>query len=154
MALELLLYQPDIPQNVGTILRLSACLGLNVHIIEPCGFPFDEKKLKRAAMDYIDHVQFTRYPSFDHAAKALSLKQKRLVLLTTKTNLAYTSFTFTPQDVLMVGKESAGVPEEIHTTIHDKVTIPMTPFCRSLNVAMAIAMVTGEALRQISTSPP
>ncbi len=141
--MRLALYEPDIPQNVGAMMRLCACLGVGLDIIEPCGFIWDEAKIRRAGMDYIDHLALTRHR--DWAAFAPS---GRVVLLTTKTTQSYLDFAFQPADVLMVGRESAGVPEAVHDAVAARVTIPMAGGCRSLNVATAAALVLGEALRQ------
>jgi len=148
--MQLALYQPDIPQNLGTLLRLSACMGVEVSLIEPCGFPFDDRKVRRAGMDYIDHVQLLRHNSwerFNEYRKSIQ-PSARLVLLTTKAPLVYTDFAFAPNDILMVGRESAGVPDEVAAACDAAITIPMRPPLRSLNVAIAAAMVLGEALRQ------
>ena len=141
--MRLALYEPDIPQNVGAMMRLCACLNVGMDIIEPCGFVWDEGKICRAGMDYIDHLQLTRHASWQAFKPA-----GRLVLLTTKAAQPYTRFAFQPDDVLMVGRESAGVPDAVHQAVGARVIIPMNPACRSLNVATAAAMVLGEALRQ------
>lgn len=146
MTLRLALYQPDIPQNTGTMLRLGACLGLGVDIIEPCGFVWDDKKLRRAAMDYIDLLDYRRHSSWQ-SFKAQT-EGRRLVLLTTKAAEPYTSFRFLPNDILMVGRESAGVPDDVHDHADARVVVPMVEGVRSLNVAVSAAMVLGEALRQ------
>lgn len=145
-SLRLALYQPDMPPNTGTIMRLAACFGLGLDIIEPCGFVFDDKKLKRAAMDYINHLAYTRHSSWQAFRDQKGIR--RVVLLTTKANLAYDKFTFQPDDILMVGRESAGVPEDVHQEADARIVIPMRPDVRSLNVAIAMGIVTGEALRQ------
>jgi tRNA (cytidine/uridine-2'-O-)-methyltransferase len=142
-ALRLALYEPDIPQNVGAMMRLCACLGVAMDIIEPCGFIWDEAKIRRAGMDYIEHLKLTRHPSWADFSPS-----GRLVLLTTKAAQPYTDFRFEASDVLLVGRESAGVPEHVHARADARVLIPMQPGCRSLNVATAAAMVLGEALRQ------
>lgn len=142
-ALRLALYEPDIPQNVGAMMRLCACLGVGMDIIEPCGFIWDEAKIRRAGMDYIEHLKLARHPSWADFSPA-----GRLVLLTTKAAQPYTDFRFEASDVLLVGRESAGVPEQVHARADARVLIPMQPGCRSLNVATAAAMVLGEALRQ------
>ncbi|MFC1659054.1 tRNA (cytidine(34)-2'-O)-methyltransferase [Pseudomonadota bacterium] len=141
------LYQPDIAGNVGTILRLAACLGVDVDIIEPCGFPFNMKKIRRAGMDYIDKVKISRYTSFDE----FSTKNKgnRIVLLTTKTDKSYIKFKFQKNDVLLAGRESAGVPIEVANKCDEKVTIKMQNNMRCLNVAISVAMVLGESIRQV-----
>lgn len=150
MSLRLALYQPDIPQNTGTMLRLGACLGVGVDIIEPCGFVWDDKKLRRAAMDYIDLLDYQRHTSWE--AFQQQIGARRLVLLTTKGATPYTNFSFNSNDILMVGRESAGVPDDVHARADARVIIPMVQDVRSLNVAVSAAMVLGEALRQ-TTQP-
>lgn len=152
--MRLAIYQPDIPQNLGTMLRLCACMNLGVDIIEPCGFPWNDTKLRRAGMDYIDYVSFKRHVSWQAYTHFLeeSFPQHRRVLLTTKAAEPYTQFHFQAEDVLLVGRESAGVPEEVHEDCHHRLTIPMQPPLRSLNVAIAASMVIGEALRQLHIS--
>lgn len=146
--MHLALYQPDIAQNTGTILRLAACFGIEAHIIEPAGFPVSDRAFRRAGMDYLDQVTITRHASwaaFEHWRAAAGL---RLVLLTTQATTSYLDHRFTGRDVLMFGRESAGVPEAVHAAADARLTIPMREGLRSLNVAMACAMVVGEALRQ------
>ena len=148
-AFTVALYQPDIPQNAGTILRMCACLGLAAAIIEPTGFPATDKHFRRAGMDYLDHVEIDRYPhwrAFDVWRRATG---RRLVLLTTKASLAYTDFSFLRGDILLVGRESAGVSGEVHEAADARLIIPLRPPMRSLNVAVAAAMVAGEAVRQM-----
>ncbi len=143
------LYQPDIPQNAGTILRMCACLGIAAAIIEPAGFPVTDRHFRRAGMDYLDHVEIARYPhwrAFDAWRRAAG---RRLILLTTQSSLAYTDFSFAPGDILLAGRESAGVPGEVHGAADARLVIPLKPPMRSLNVAVAAAMVVGEAARQI-----
>lgn len=147
MDFHLALFEPDIPQNVGTMLRLGAAMDVPVHIIEPCGFPFGtDKGLKRAAMDYMDHVDLTRHPSWDIFAKK---PPGRLILLTTKAAAPYWDFKFQPGDTLLLGRESAGVPQAVHDRADARLTIPMQGGLRSINVATAAAMVLGEAMRQL-----
>jgi len=150
--MQLALYQPDIPPNVGTILRLAACLDVKVHIIEPCGFAFGEKSFRRAGMDYIDQTMITRHKSWDIFTENIS--PARLILLTTKADHSYTDISYQPDDILLLGQESAGVPENVHHHVDQRVIIPMTPKMRSLNVAVSAAMVLGEALRQTQSFPP
>lgn len=149
MTIQIVLYQPDIPQNTGGFVRLCACLGLNLHIIEPCGFVLDDKKLKRVAMDYADHVNITRHANFP---AFLNLKQAtlgvRLILLTTKATNRYTDYTYQTNDFLLLGRESSGVPQAVADACDAAVTIPMVKGARSLNVVNAASMVVGEALRQ------
>lgn len=155
--MRLVLYQPDIPQNTGAMLRLGACLGVPLDIIEPCGFPFSQRSLRRAGMDYIESVDLTRHNSWTAFQSCMQKVDSRLILLTTQAPTPYTRFSFCSSDVLMVGRESAGVPPEVHAAVDSQVTIPMAQGQRSLNVAMAAAIVLSEALRQCQTtlnSPP
>lgn len=144
--LRLALFQPDQPQNTGAMLRLCACLGLEMDIIEPCGFVLDDARLRRVAMDYGQLAQPTRH--LDWPSFYAQLGRRRLVLLTTQAAIAYTACVFRPDDVLLVGQESAGVPESVHDAAAVRVTIPMLPAARSLNVGMAAAIVASEAIRQ------
>lgn len=144
--LRLALYQPDMPTNTGAMMRLCACLGVGLDIIEPCGFVWDDRKVKRVAMDYIDHLEYRRHPSWD--SFCTQLPPRRLVLLTTKGATKYQDFAFQADDVLMVGRESAGVPEDVHARADARVIVPMQAGLRSLNVAVTAGMVLGEALRQ------
>lgn len=143
--MRLALFQPDIAGNVGTLIRLGACLGLPVEIIEPCGFAFSPRALRRSGMDYLELGQITTHA--DWAAFRLA-RPERLVLLTTRGSLPFADAHFLPDDILLVGQESAGVPEEVHAAATLRIRIPMRPGLRSLNVAVAAAMVAGEALRQ------
>lgn len=149
--MELALYQPDIPQNTGAMIRTCACLGVPVHIIEPCGFPFSDKGLRRAGLDYLELAEITRHNSWDHFNEWRKGSGKRLVLLTTKAAMLYTDFEFLSGDILLAGRESAGVPDALHKCADARVKIPMQKGARSLNVAVAAAMVLGEALRQMGT---
>ena len=148
--MKIALYQPDIPQNTGTILRTAACLGVGVDVIEPCGFIFSDKHLKRAGMDYLDFAQVERHSGWA-AFQALRQAEegRRLVLLTTKGAVPYTDFEYKEDDVLLLGSESSGVPEDVHAAVDARITIPMVEGARSLNVAISGAMVLGEALRQV-----
>lgn len=148
MTVDLVLYQPDIAQNTGTLLRLGACLGVTVHIIHPTGFPFSRRALKRGGLDYLDHAEIVEHDSYDHFARWRHDRGRRLVLLTTKSAWAAHTFTYHPQDLLMLGRESAGVPEAVAAAADARIRIPMRSGLRSLNVALAGAMVVGEALRQ------
>ncbi len=149
--LRLVLYQPDIPQNTGAILRLGACLGVGVDLIEPLGFLLDDRRLRRAGMDYVALCRMRRHASWQaYRAQA----QGRLVLLTTQAAQSYLDFAFEPGDRLLLGRESAGVPESLHQEADHRLTIPLRPAARSLNVALAAAMVLGEALRQARTARP
>jgi tRNA (cytidine/uridine-2'-O-)-methyltransferase len=147
--LTVALYQPDIPQNAGTILRMCACLGLAAAIIEPAGFLASDKHFRRAGMDYLAHVEIARFPHWAAFEAWRRANGRRLVLLTTKARLAYTAFSFFPDDILLFGRESAGVPAEVHAAADARLVIPLKPPMRSLNVAVATAMVAGEAVRQI-----
>lgn len=149
--MRLALYEPDIPQNTGTIMRLCACLGVPLDIIEPCGFMLSDKNLKRAGMDYLEHLDMTKHASWN--AFQAAMREKRIVLLTTKTNDTYLDFSFGKDDVLLAGRESAGVPDDVHAACASRVTIPMAGGLRSLNVAVSCAMALGEALRQTGGFP-
>ena len=146
--MKVLLYQPDIAGNVGTIIRMCACLGLDLDIIEPCGFPFSREKIRKSGLDYIDKVNITRYSSFEEYKQANN--NYRIVLLTTKASTNYLKFQFEENDILMVGRESAGVPDEVHKSVNERIIIEMKNDARCLNVAMSLAIVTGEAIRQTS----
>ncbi len=147
--MRLALFQPDIPQNVGAALRLGACLGVPVEIIEPCGFPLSDKGLRRAGLDYVDRAVLTRHVSwraFTEVRGAASAE--RLVLLTTAAEHSYDEFGFEADDILLLGRESAGVPDHIHKTADARIKIPMAPGARSLNVVVAAAIALAEGLRQ------
>ena len=149
--MRLALYQPDIPQNTGAMLRLAAGLGVGVDLIEPCGFVWSDRRLRRAGMDYLEGVSLTRHrswPEFRAAART-----GRLVLLTTAGDSSYAEFAFNPSDILLVGRESAGVPAEVHAAAEARIVIPMHGATRSLNVALAAAIVLAEALRQTGQLP-
>jgi len=146
--MHLALYQPDIPQNTGTILRLCACFGLPAHIIEPAGFPSSDRAFRRAGMDYLDAVAITRHASWRDFEAWRRLAPHRLVLFTTSATLSYLDYGFRADDVLLFGRESAGVPEEVHAAADARLRIPMRPAMRSLNIAIAAALAVGEALRQ------
>ena len=150
--MRLALYEPDIPPNVGTLIRLGACLGVPLDIIEPCGFPWSDRDLKRAAMDYGALGEVERHSSWESFATNRP-EGARIVLLTTKAALPFTGFRFRPSDILLVGRESAGVPAPVHEAADAQVTIPMRPPARSLNMALAAAMVLSEALRQTNGFP-
>ncbi len=146
--IRLALYQPEIPQNTGTLLRAGACLGVQLDIIEPCGFGLSDSRLKRAGMDYVELANYTRHTSWQCFKDKTREKNKRLVYLTPHSDLSYTDFEFTSQDILILGRESDGLPEDVAQEIPYHITIPMIEGRRSLNVALAGAMVLGEALRQ------
>jgi tRNA (cytidine/uridine-2'-O-)-methyltransferase len=152
--MRIALYQPDIPQNTGTILRLCACLGIEAHIIQPAGFPTSDRAFRRAGMDYLDAVALVRHTSWQ-AFEAWRREQgRRLVLFTTGATLSYLDYRYEAGDFLLFGRESAGVPAEVHGAADARLLIPMRPGLRSLNVAVAAAMAAGEALRQIGTMKP
>ena len=140
------LYKPDIPQNTAAIIRLSACLNLKIHIIEPCGFNLNDSRFKRVAMDYMSFSKIFRHQDYDNFLK--KNKKNRIVLMTTKATKYYHKFKFKKNDILLFGRESAGVPENLHKSIKDKIKIPMNKKTRSLNVAMSVAIISTEALRQ------
>ncbi|PJI43129.1 MAG: tRNA methyltransferase [Rhizobium sp.] len=146
--LRIALYQPDIPGNTGTILRLAACLGLGVDIIEPAGFDISDRNLKRAGMDYLASVSLARHVNFERFEEWRRASGRRLVLASTKAAERYTDFAYRPDDILLFGRESAGVPETVHDGADARVIIPMVEGQRSINVAMSAAMIAGEALRQ------
>jgi tRNA (cytidine/uridine-2'-O-)-methyltransferase len=145
--ISLTLYQPDIPQNVGAAMRLCACLGIRLNLIEPFGFPWKEREFRRTGMDYIDHVDFKRFSSWDNFKENY---QGRIILMTTKGSIPYTKFEFKDGDTLLAGRESVGVPETIHAIADARILIPMHGQSRSMNVINASSMIIGEALRQIN----
>ena len=146
--MELALYQPDQPQNTGTLLRLGACMGVKVHIIDPCGFAFSERALRRSAMDYIDHVDLMRHMDWEHFNQWRLENGKSLVLLTTKGATAYCDYQYQDNTILLLGQESLGAPDVVHQSCDGRVVIPMRAELRSLNIAVAASMVLGESLRQ------
>jgi tRNA (cytidine/uridine-2'-O-)-methyltransferase len=152
--MRIALYQPDIAQNTGTILRLAACLGVEAHIVEPAGFPTTDRAFRRAGMDYLDHVRLVRHPAWPAFEHWRAQQKLRLVLFTTGAERSYLAHRFAPDDILLFGRESAGVPAEVHAAADARLLIPMRPGLRSLNVAMACAMAMGEALRQAGGAPP
>ena len=144
--INVVLYKPDIPQNTAAIVRLSACLSLKIHIIEPCGFNLNDSRFKRVVMDYIELSQIVRYPDFTNFIKKNS--KSRIILMTTKSKKLYHQFEFRKNDFLFFGRESAGVPDEVHKKIKNKLKVPLSGKARSLNVAMTVAIVASEALKQ------
>ena len=146
--IKIALFEPDIPQNTGSILRLIACFGLQLDIIGPCGFLLSEKKMRRSGMDYIDKACFRLHESWDAFQEDRLKFSSRLILATTKGNQSYNSFKFERGDIILFGRESAGVPENLHKSIKNKVKIPMNKKTRSLNVAISVAIIAAEALRQ------
>ena len=149
--MRIALYQPDIPQNTGNIFRLGACLGVSVDIIEPTGFIFDDKKFKRSAMDYIDHIDYKRHLDWEHFLKWLQKNKFRLILMTTKTNQSFYKFQFHSSDILLFGRESAGAPDNVHEIVDHRLTIPMKAGVRSINLSSSVALVIGEGLRQTNS---
>jgi len=147
--MDLALYEPDIPQNTGAIIRTAACFGAPVHIIEPCGFPFSDKALRRSGMDYLENAEIRRHLSFVEFEGWRKSAQRRLILLTTKGKTAYSAFAFQAGDILMLGRESAGVPEAVHKAADARLYIPMEKGNRSLNVGVTGAIVLAEGLRQL-----
>ena len=143
---KIALFEPDIPQNTAAIIRTCACLGSKLEIIEPCGFLLNDKRFKRIVMDYMDEKEINFYQSFNHFVK--SKKNERVVLMTTKAPISYTKFKFKKNDTILFGRESAGVPENIHKIVKDRLKIPMINNKRSLNIATSVAIVLAESLKQ------
>jgi len=152
--LRVALYEPDIPQNTGTILRLAACLGVEAHIIEPAGFPTSDRAFRRAGMDYLDQVALTRHASWTAFAEWRKADGARLILFTTGASMRFFEYEFRPDDILLFGRESAGVPKSVHEAADARLLIPIGAGLRSLNVAVAAAMGLSEAMRQVSAWPP
>jgi tRNA (cytidine/uridine-2'-O-)-methyltransferase len=150
---RLALYQPDIPQNTGTILRMAACFQVGVDVIKPTGFDMTDRSLRRAALDYLPHVAITRHESFSAFEEARTREGHRLIALTTHGRTSHIDFAFAPTDVLLLGRESAGLPEDVRQCADAAVRIPIAPALRSLNIAVAAAVVLGEALRQTGLYP-
>jgi tRNA (cytidine/uridine-2'-O-)-methyltransferase len=151
--MRIALYQPDIAQNTGTILRLAACLGIEAHIVEPAGFPTTDRAFRRAGMDYLDQVQLVRHVSWQAFERWRRQTELRLLLFTTRATQNYLDHRFAPDDILLFGRESSGVPAQVHAAADARLVIPMRPGLRSINVAMVCAMAVGEALRQTSAWP-
>jgi tRNA (cytidine/uridine-2'-O-)-methyltransferase len=147
------LYEPDIPQNTGTIMRLGACFGVAVHIVGPAAFPANERAFRRAGLDYLDHVTIQDHVSFGHFQAWRRAENRRLVLLTTKAATTHLHFAYNETDILLCGRESAGVPDEVHHAADARIRVPMQKDLRSLNVAVSLAIVLGEALRQTGGFP-
>ena len=144
--MHIALYKPDIPQNTGAIIRLGACLNLKIHIIEPCGFNLNDSRFERVVMDYIGFSKIFRYE--DYAIFLKKNQKSRIILMTTKAKKSYHKFKFKKNDILLFGRESAGVPKALHESIKNKLKIPISKKTRSLNVAMSVAIVASEALKQ------
>ncbi len=152
--MRLVLFEPDIPQNAGTLLRTAACLGIGVDLVEPCGFLLSDRHFRRAGLDYLEQVALVRHQSWQtFLSNRASGETGRLVLLTTRASLPYLAFSFRPNDAIVVGRESAGVPDCVHALADARLRVPMVPRARSLNVAVAASMVLGEALRQTQCFP-
>lgn len=149
MGPRLAFYQPDIAGNFGAGLRLAACFDLAVDVIEPCGFPLDDRRLRRAGMDYAHHAPLRRHVSFTAFRRTMREERRRIVLLSTKASTAYTAFAFRADDTLLVGQESAGVPDDVHQASDQRLVIPLAARARSLNVVTSLAMVLGETMRQV-----
>jgi tRNA (cytidine/uridine-2'-O-)-methyltransferase len=147
--MRIALFEPDIPQNTGNIFRLGACLGIEIDIIEPTGYVFDDKRFKRSSMDYIHHIKYKRHLDWYEFYKWSKKNNFRLILLSTKSNRKYTEFQFQQNDVLLFGRESAGVPKHVHEIVDEQLTIPMKKNLRSINVSSSVAIVVGEACRQL-----
>ena len=147
--MHLALYQPEIPQNTGTLMRLCACMEINLNIIHPCGFVWDDRHLRRAGMDYMDIATVHHHASWVEFHEDIKMKGHRLILLDAKAEALYTDFSFQRGDILLLGQESIGVPEDVFQAIPLRLRISMRDGCRSLNVSLAAAMVIGEALRQL-----
>jgi tRNA (cytidine/uridine-2'-O-)-methyltransferase len=152
--MRIALYQPDIPQNTGTVLRLCACLGIEAHIIEPAGFPTSDRAFRRAGMDYLDAVAIVRHASWRDFEAWRHGHGYRVALFTTAATMPYLDYAFATDDILLFGRESAGVPQEVHAAADARLLIPLRPGLRSLNIAMAAAMAAGEALRQTGGTKP
>ena len=147
--MRIALFEPDIPQNTGNIFRLGACLGIEVDIIEPTGYVFDDKRFKRSSMDYIEHIKYRRHLDWNEFYEWSKKNNSRLILLTTKSKKKYTEYQFQDNDILLFGRESAGVPQIVHDIVDEQLTIPMKKNMRSINVSSSVALVTGEACRQL-----
>jgi len=152
--MRIALFEPDIPQNTGTILRLAACLGVEAHIIEPAGFPTTDRAFRRAGMDYLDHAEIVRHANWEAFEAWRATAGARLILFTTQASRCYLDHAFQPGDVLLFGRESSGVAAKVHAAADARLVIPMREGLRSLNVAMAAAMAVGEAMRQVASSRP
>ncbi len=147
--MRIALFQPDIPQNTGNIFRLGACLGIEIDIIEPTGYIFDDKRFKRSSMDYIKYINYQRHLDWDTFLAWTKKNNYRIILLTTKSSKKYTEYSYKKNDILLFGRESAGVPEFVHEKVDEKLTIPMINGVRSINVSSSVAMIVGEACRQL-----
>ena len=149
--MRIALFEPDIPQNAGNIFRLGACLGIPIDIIEPAGFVIDDKRLKRASMDYYDYLDLTKHVSWEKFYEWSKKNSYQLILLTTKSQKSYYDYKFQPKDIILFGRESAGVPNYVHASVDERLTIPMIKGPRSINLSSSVAMVAGEMIRQLKS---
>ena len=147
--MRIALFEPDIPQNAGNIFRLGACLGIPIDIIEPAGFVIDDKRLRRASMDYYDYLDLTKHISWENFYDWSKINSYRLILLTTKSQKSYYDYNFQKNDILLFGRESSGVPDKVHSTVNERLTIPMVKGPRSINLSSSVAMVASEVIRQL-----
>ena len=147
--MRIALFEPDIPQNAGNIFRLGACLGIPIDIIEPAGFVIDDKRLRRASMDYHDYLDLTKHISWENFYDWSKINSYRLILLTTKSQKSYYDYIFQNNDILLFGRESSGVPDKVHSTVNERLTIPMIEGPRSINLSSSVAMVASEVIRQL-----
>ena len=150
--MRIALFEPDIPQNTGNIFRLGACLGIPIDIIEPTGFVIDDKRLKRASMDYYDYLDLTKHVSWEKFYEWSKKNSYRLILLTTKSQKSYFEYKFQSNDIILFGRESAGVPDYVHEIIDERLTIPMVKGPRSINLSSSVSIVAGEMIRQLKLS--
>ena len=150
--MRIALFEPDIPQNAGNIFRLGACLGIPIDIIEPAGFVIDDKRLKRASMDYYDYLDLTKHVSWEKFYEWSKKNSYQLILLTTKSQKSYYDYKFQPKDIILFGRESAGVPNYVHASVVERLSIPMIKGPRSINLSSSVAMVAGEMIRQLKLS--
>ena len=148
--MRIALFEPDIPQNAGNIFRLGACLGMPIDIIEPAGFVIDDKRLKRASMDYYDYLDLTKHESWEKFYEWSKKNTYQLILLTTKSQKSYYDYKFQPKDIILFGRESAGAPDYVHSSANERLTIPMIKGPRSINLSSSVAIVAGEMLRQLN----
>ena len=149
--MRIALFEPDIPQNAGNIFRLGACLGIPIDIIAPAGFVIDDKRLKRASMDYYDYLDLTKHVSWEKFYEWSKKNSFQLILLTTKSQKSYYDYKFQPKDIILFGRESAGVPDYVHEAVHERLTIPMIKGPRSINLSSSVSMVAGEMIRQLKS---
>ena len=149
--MRIALFEPDIPQNAGNIFRLGACLGIPIDIIEPAGFVIDDKRLKRASMDYYDYLDLTKHVSWEKFYEWSKKNSFQLILLTTKSQKSYYDYKFQPKDIILFGRESAGVPDYVHKAVDERLTIPMIKGPRSINLSSSVSMVAGEMIRQLKS---